>query len=145
MANLKELPKKSNDRQFGTYLIYSGIAIAMVVVVIWIIAQFFGLTASHHQAMHDIVYPQLAMWLSTLNIILLGYLLAKYLEVYFEAKSEFTLGLIALVAAMIAHSITSNPLFYFNLGFGAMSGPFAFIPSIFTLAASLILIYLVKQ
>src|SRR3989344_9232011 len=135
MTSSKELPKKSNESQFGTYLLYAGVAIAMVVAAIWVIAQFLGLTASHHEAMHDIVYPQFAILLSTLNIILLGYLLAKYLEVYFEAKSEFTLGLIAIVVAMIAHSITSNPLFYFNLGFGAMSGPFAFIPSIFTLAA----------
>ncbi len=45
----------------------------------------------------------------------------------------------------IAHSITSNPLFYCNLGFGPMNGQFSFIPPIFTLVASLVLIYLAKQ
>ncbi len=145
MENSRESPGKSGEDRFGTYVLYSGLAIVLVVIAIWMLSQLFGLTAAHHNALHNSFYVNMAAIFSVLNILLLGYLLAKYMEVYFETKTEFTLGLILLIVAMLAHSITSNPLFYFNLGFGAMTGPFAFIPVIFTTVASLTLVYLVKQ
>lgn len=144
MENSRESPKKSSEK-FATYLLYSGIAIVLLVIIIWAFSQSLGLTAAHHNMMLNPFYVNLATIFSTINIFLLGYLLAKYMEVYFEAKTGFTLGLILLIVAMLAHSITSNPLFYSNLGFGPMNGPFAFIPAIFTTIASLVLTYLVRQ
>ena len=84
--------------------------------------------------------------LSSINIILLSYLLFNYLSVYFQVKSNFTLGLAITGSALLAHSIASNPLIHNFFGFrGFGLGPFTIIPSLFTLITVGVLIYLSRQ
>lgn len=88
----------------------------------------------------------LALIISTINAILLTYLLYTYVSVYQEIRSQFSLGLIALASALLAHTISSNPIVAYIFGFhGSGLGPFEVIPSIFTLAAAIVLIHLSRQ
>jgi hypothetical protein len=84
--------------------------------------------------------------ISSINSILLVYLIYNYITFYNEIKSQFSLGLIIIAVALLAYSITDNPLFPFLFGFrGGGLGAFAMIPSIFTLVAVLVLIYLSRK
>lgn len=84
--------------------------------------------------------------ISTINSFLLIYLIYNYATIYSELKSNFSLGLIAMASALFAQSLTANPLLTQIFGFrGAGLGPFTIIPSIFTLIATIILIYLLKE
>lgn len=80
--------------------------------------------------------------LTTVTMLLLLVLLTQYIQTYLELKSEFTLGLIILVVALFLNSVSANPLFFTQLGYGPMVGPFSFIPSLFSLVAAVVLIYL---
>lgn len=86
-------------------------------------------------------------FISTLNTILLVYLIHNYVSLYNEVKSQFSLGLIVMSLALFSFSVTDNPLFH--LAFGLRGGPgmgaFTIIPSIFTLVAVLVLIYLSRN
>ncbi len=144
MNSKKSLPE-SSESDSGIHFLYAVLVFLGLMTLIWLFSEFLGFTAGHHQMMLDENYVQLAAILSTVNILLLVYLLAKYLKTYHLSKSNFTRGLVLVVVTLLAHAITSNPLFFSNLGFGAMSGPFVFIPSIFTLFTSIVLIYLVHQ
>lgn len=84
--------------------------------------------------------------LTTVNIILLGYLLYNYISIYHAVKSQFSLGLIVIASALLAHSISASPIISLFFGFrGSGLGPFTIIPSLFTLVASIVLIYLSRQ
>ncbi|MEM4257291.1 MAG: hypothetical protein QXZ13_01755 [Candidatus Diapherotrites archaeon] len=88
----------------------------------------------------------ISVFLNTINSFLLIYLLYNYITIYLNLKSKFALGLIVIASALFAQSVSANPLvaqFFGFRGFGL--GPFALIPSIFTLVASLVLIYLSRQ
>ncbi len=88
----------------------------------------------------------LNLLISTVNAVLLVYLLYTYVSVYQEIRSKFSLGLIALASALLAHTISANPIVSLIFGFkGSGLGPFEVIPSIFTLAAALVLIHLSRQ
>lgn len=143
--NSKSSFKELNEKHFGKALALAFVVLFGVLLAITLLTQLFEFNISHHEIVHNQFYAKVAISLSTANIFLLVYLLAKYIEVYFIAKSNFTLGLILVVVVLLAHSATSNPIFYSYFGFWPMNGPFAFIPSIFTLLASIILIYLERQ
>jgi len=84
--------------------------------------------------------------LTTMNGILLIYLLYNYVSIYLRLHSNFSLGLIIIASALLAHSISANPLIAQLFGFrGSGLGPFTIIPSFFTLIAALVLIYLSRQ
>ena len=80
--------------------------------------------------------------LSTVNLVLLVILLAIYVGVYSETRSEFALGLIIFAVAMMMYAITSNPWLQSGFGFrGFGLGPFAFFPDLFALVALVILLF----
>ena len=85
--------------------------------------------------------------LSTVNVILLVYLIHNYVSLYNEVKSQFSLGLIIMSLALFAFSVTDNPLFHLFFGLRGPGGlgAFTIIPSIFTLIAVLVLIYLSRK
>ena len=84
--------------------------------------------------------------ITTLNLVLLLYLLYNYVSIYREVKSSFSMGLIVIASALLAHTVSANPVIIFLFGFkGSGLGPFTIIPSFFTLVASLVLIYLSRQ
>jgi hypothetical protein len=84
--------------------------------------------------------------ISSVNTVLLLFLLAIYFELYGQVKSEFTLGLIIYNLALLLYALTSNPLLHQGLGFAGFGlGPFAMLPDLFTLIASGILLYLSQK
>jgi len=143
--NSKKSPNKKNEAPFAKALLLAIACFIALFVVIYGLVDLLGFTASRHNPAQNIFYARLAAFLSSVTIILLIYLLAKYIAIYLEMKSEFTIGLILVVLAMLADSITSNPLMHWEEGFPSMSGPFVFIPLFFTLLTSLVLIYLVHK
>jgi hypothetical protein len=84
--------------------------------------------------------------LTTLNILLLLYLLYNYAQIYRQIGSTFSMGLLIMVSALLAHAIGASPIVTRLFGFRGMGlGPFTIIPSVFTLIAALVLIYLSRQ
>jgi hypothetical protein len=83
---------------------------------------------------------------ATLNVTLLIFLLATYLQMYISGKSEFTLWLAIISTVLLLNALTSNPLVHWIFGFRAFGlGPFAMLPDIFTLVALAILLYLTMK
>jgi hypothetical protein len=83
---------------------------------------------------------------SSLNLILYGYLLFLYVQLYRETSSKFSLGLMALSSVLIIYAISSNPLIL-----QMFRGPnpiwfsvFNFVPDIFASIAAIIMIYLTR-
>jgi len=84
--------------------------------------------------------------LSLINTVLLAYLIYNYVSLYNEVKSQFSLGLIVMSLALFSFSISDSPLFQLLFGLrGSGMGAFTIIPSIFTLVAVIILIYLSRK
>jgi len=84
--------------------------------------------------------------ITSLNIILLGILLATYVQVYRKTESKFSLGLIIFTITLLLYALTSNPLLHGFAGFRVLGlGPFTFLPDLFTCVASAILLYLSRQ
>lgn len=86
--------------------------------------------------------------ISAVNMILLIYLFANYLDMYRTTQSSFTLGLVFLSAALLSYSLFTNPVL---LSITGASGSvqivryFNFVPDLLTTMASTILIYLSRQ
>jgi hypothetical protein len=84
--------------------------------------------------------------LSGINMILYGYILFIYTQLYRETSSKFSLALMALSAVLLIYAISSNPLIlkllrssepiWFNV--------FNVIPDIFSSLAAAIMIYLTR-
>jgi hypothetical protein len=89
------------------------------------------------------VYVSLKSAITLINIVIAVILIAMYIKIYRDVKSDFTIGLIVVMFALLLYAITSNPfiqsLFSFR-GFGM--GPFIMLPDIFTTVALSVLLYL---
>ncbi|MCR4334971.1 MAG: hypothetical protein NUV57_00350 [archaeon] len=84
--------------------------------------------------------------LASINSLLLFYLLYNYMYVYNQVKSKFALGLIVAAIAFLAFTFSANPIVQALFGFRSSGlGPFTILPLVFTLAVTLILIYLSKE
>ena len=83
---------------------------------------------------------------SVINSLLMAYIMWFYYIMYRENGSKFSLGLIALSAALLVYSIASNPwlLFTFSQKGYRYAGLFNFIPDLFATAAAVIMIYLTR-
>ncbi len=84
--------------------------------------------------------------LSSLNMILYGYILVMYIQLYNETKSNFSMGLMALSSVLLIYSLSSNPLI---MGFLHGTEPvwynvFNSIPDVFASIAAVIMIYLTR-
>ena len=78
-----------------------------------------------------------------INIVISLILIGMYVKIYREVKSDFTLGLIVVMSALLLYAVTSNPLVQYLFtyrGFG--QGPFILLPDIFTTIAVSVLLYL---
>ena len=81
---------------------------------------------------------------STVNIALLIFLHATYIDIYRKTRSEFTIGLIVFSMIFMLYIVVSNPLIIWAFGYRIFGmGPFALLPDVFTLAALVVLLYYV--
>jgi len=81
--------------------------------------------------------------ISTINAIILVFLVIVYVDIYRKTRSEFTVGLIIFSAALLLYALTSNPIVIRTFGFRLFGlGPFALLPDMFTFVALIILLYL---
>ena len=81
--------------------------------------------------------------ISTINVTLLVFLLAIYIDMYRKLRSEFTMGLIIFSLTLLLYALSSNPIMQSIFGFrGAGLGPFAMLPDLFTSIALAVLLYL---
>ncbi len=88
-------------------------------------------------------YYSLKTGLSTFNIALIVALLAIYINIYLEVRSEFTLGLMIFSIVLLLYALTSNPMLHRMWGFhGSGFGPFAMLPDLFVSVALITLLYL---
>ncbi len=85
--------------------------------------------------------------LALINTGLLLYLIAIYVGIYRETKSNFSLCLLLFSVTLLLYSVTSNPILIWLNGFQEVNilSVFNFLPDIFTTLASAILIYLSRQ
>ena len=85
--------------------------------------------------------------LALINTGLLLYLIAFYVGIYREMKSNFSLCLVLFSLILFLYSITSNPILIWVNGFQETNifNIFNFLPDIFTTLASAILIYRRRQ
>ena len=84
--------------------------------------------------------------ISSINILLYGYLTYFYIRLYMDNESKFSLGLTALSLVLLIYSVSSNP---YILQFSWRRDPiwmgvFNFIPDVFATIAALIMVYLSK-
>jgi hypothetical protein len=80
---------------------------------------------------------------TTINITISLLLIGLYFNIYRKIKSDFTLGLIIVMFAMLVYAITSNPIFHAIFGYGVLGlGPFTMLPDIFATIALATLLYL---
>ena len=86
--------------------------------------------------------------ISAVNVILLVYLFATYVDMYRQTKANFTLGLVFLSGALLSYSLFTNPVLLTVSG-GSQGiriiRYFNFLPDLFTTVAGTILIYLSRQ
>jgi hypothetical protein len=81
--------------------------------------------------------------ISTINIIILVFLVLIYIDIYRKTRSEFTIGLIIFSATLLLYALASNPILIRAFGFRLFGlGPFALLPDLFTFAALIVLLYL---
>jgi len=80
---------------------------------------------------------------STVNVIVLAFLLLTYIDIYRKTRSEFAAGLIIFSATLLLYALSSNPMVMAMFGFMMFGlGPFALLPDLFTFAALTVLLYL---
>jgi hypothetical protein len=80
---------------------------------------------------------------SSINVVLLVFLLVTYVGLYQKTGSEFTVGLIIFSLTLLLYALVSNPLVHWLFGFRAVGlGPFAMLPDVFTSLALVVLLYL---
>jgi len=82
-------------------------------------------------------YLALRFALSTLNIVLVLYLLYVYVKDYLRLRSNFTLGLVAFLFSFLLYAISSTPLFYM-LSMRSFASTFSFVPMLFSALGLLI-------
>jgi len=89
------------------------------------------------------IYTTIKSAITFINIALCSILIYLYIDVYRKVHSEFTLGLIIAMVALLIYAITSNPLFHIIFGFrGIGMGPFLILPDLFAAVALMILLSL---
>jgi len=129
-------------------LILAAVVVAAIIMVFWAVAfvpmPFLFNPRPGRNILGDIeLFYTVKAVISTINAVLLVFLLISYVELYQKIKSEFTIALIIFTTVLLLHALTSNPLLPPIFGFQAFGlGPFAMLPDLFTCAAIMILVYL---
>jgi hypothetical protein len=89
------------------------------------------------------IYLPLKAAITCVNIALSVILLAIYVSLYRQIKTEFTIGLIVVTFSLLVYAVTSNPLIHMLFGFRWFGmGPFIMIPDIFATLALAVLLYI---
>jgi len=80
---------------------------------------------------------------TAINVTISIVLIAIYVRIYRKTQSEFTLGLIVMMLALLLYAITSSPLISVIFGFRSFGlGPFSLIPDLCAAMALSVLLYL---
>ena len=80
---------------------------------------------------------------SMINLVIAVILISLYIQTYRSVRSEFTLGLIIVMTALLIYALMSNPLMHLLFGFKSFGlGPFLLLPDVFASVAMSILLYL---
>jgi hypothetical protein len=92
---------------------------------------------------HFEIYVSMKTAVTLVNIVIAIILIAMYVKIYREVKSDFTVGLIVVMFALLLYAITSNPFIQSLFSFRSFGmGPFIMLPDIFTTIALSVLLYL---
>ena len=76
--------------------------------------------------------------ISALNVILVVYLLYIYIKDYLALKTNFTLGIVAVLFSFLLYALTSFPLVRLSLGPLGIAGELSFVPMFFSAIGLLI-------
>jgi hypothetical protein len=88
-------------------------------------------------------YVTIKSAVTLINIVIAVILIGMYLKIYREVKSDFTIGLIVVMFALLLYAITSNPFIQYLFTYRAFGqGPFILLPDIFATVALSVLLYL---
>jgi hypothetical protein len=83
---------------------------------------------------------------STINIVLLVFLITNYASIYMKTKSEFTIGLMLFGVFFLIKDIFWSPFLIQFVGFNMLGlGPFAFLPDLFELIGLTVLVFLTVE
>jgi hypothetical protein len=81
--------------------------------------------------------------ITMMNIAISLILILLYFKIYNEVRSEFTIGLIVVMFALLIYCVTSNPLLLSLFGYRSFgTGPFMIIPDMFSTIGLATLLYL---
>ena len=81
--------------------------------------------------------------ISSINIVLASTLLAIYVTLYRENKSDFVFGLILFALVLLFYALVSNPIVICIFGYRPFGlGPFAVLPDMFATICLSIMLYL---
>jgi len=130
------------------------LSIVVLLVIFWTIeypiripnshprAEFMGLRPSRPTPGDIELFYTVKTVISSINVMLLIFLLIGYIDIYRKTKSEFTVGLLIFSMTLLLYALSSNPLIHWLFGFRAFGlGPFAMLPDLFACVALSILLY----
>ena len=88
-------------------------------------------------------YAAIRLILSYLVLGMSTILIYTYLKDYLELRGgSFPLGLVLVMVSFFMYGLTSSPITHMTFGMGTSSGPFTFIPLVFTTIALGILLWI---
>jgi hypothetical protein len=135
-------------------LMLVALSIVVLLVIFWTIEypirilnshprdEFMGLRPSHPTPGDIELFYTVKTVISSINVMLLIFLLIGYIDIYRKTKSEFTIGLLIFSMTLLLYALSSNPLIHWLFGFRAFGlGPFAMLPDLFACVALSILLY----
>jgi hypothetical protein len=148
---MKKTKKKIETKKLETKFDIKPITIAFgIFIILLAIIYFSGIVLGINEfgkgirgqiMMQNFLFPTILI--TTISTLLLLYLMTNYVSVYLKTKSEFSIGLLAFSIALLVQALTANPLTQLFFGFrGPMIGILDLIPSLFTLVAVIVLVYL---
>jgi hypothetical protein len=140
----------SMEKRGRLWILLATVAIVLVIAMVWAVFTFWlpffpgpGMPPYYLPGDIELLYTAKAV-VSTMNIALLIFLLATYIDIYKKTRSEFTIGLIIFSMIFMLYLVVYNPLIIWAFGYRIYGmGPFALLPDIFTLAALVVLLYYV--
>jgi hypothetical protein len=143
--------KKNTLKKVGLGLTPSVISVGIFIIILAII-YVFGITLGMNEfgrgfrgqlLIQNFLIP--TMIITSISTMLLIYLINNYVAVYLKTKSEFSIGLLIFSIALLVQALTTNPLIKLLFEFKGPMGFFDLIPSVFTLIAVIVLVYLSKK
>jgi len=149
MINMKKKKNKENNMANlkNSFLFSFGVSILTTIIILAIVLLLGAMMGSQliHPKLAALKFFEANIVVNSLASIILLFVMANYFSIYFKTKANFSIGLIAMVIALMVHTLTANPFVMFLFGFREPSGLFAFISSVFTLVAAIVLLYLSKE